>query len=382
MKNKSVAIVVPIHKNQLNELEKISIDRLVNVFDNYDIFFAVPESTRLRLPEGIYIEKFESKFFESLNTYSKLMLSKNFYERFLQYTYILIYQPDAFVFSNNLEYFCKLDYDYIGAPWLWGEYKFLDTDHTAWYVGNGGLSLRKTEKFLKMIDDQKELIERNIDAEDVFLATMANEDFRIAPIDIALQFSFETRVRECFKRNENKLPFGCHAWEKYDLEFWKPYIEAYGYTIPPRYIRCGQKDFSEEFIKGLERTKERIYYWENQFNKNDFKNNFKNLYSSKSDVYIIWGAGYWGNLVYRLLSSVGFKIKYIIDNNKGLSREKLDGNSIITFNEYKQLSRQENMVIAIWEKDSEIEQQLKNIGYKYKMDYIWVKDLKEVIEYL
>ena len=207
------------------------------------------------------------------------MLSKNFYERFLQYTYILIYQPDAFVFSNNLEYFCKLDYDYIGAPWLWGEYKFLDTDHTAWYVGNGGLSLRKTEKFLKMIDDQKELIERNIDAEDVFLATMANEDFRIAPIDIALQFSFETRVRECFKRNENKLPFGCHAWEKYDLEFWKPYIEAYGYTIPPRYIRCGQKDFSEEFIKGLERTKERIYYWENQFNKNDFKNNFKNLYS-------------------------------------------------------------------------------------------------------
>ena len=40
------------------------------------------------------------------------------------------------------------------------------------------------------------------------------------------------------------------------------------------------------------------------------------------------------------------------------------------------------MVIAIWEKDSEIEQQLKNIGYKYKMDYIWVKDLKEVIEYL
>ena len=40
------------------------------------------------------------------------------------------------------------------------------------------------------------------------------------------------------------------------------------------------------------------------------------------------------------------------------------------------------MVIAIWEKNSDIDRQLGSIGYEYKKDYVWVKDLEEVIEYL
>ena len=31
---------------------------------------------------------------------------------------MLIYQLDAFVFQDDLAYWCQQNYDYIGAPWL------------------------------------------------------------------------------------------------------------------------------------------------------------------------------------------------------------------------------------------------------------------------
>jgi hypothetical protein len=48
--------------------------------------------------------------------------------------------------------------------------------------------------------------------------------FRIAPVDEALQFAFEAAPRLCFELNHRRLPFGCHAWMKFDREFWKPYL--------------------------------------------------------------------------------------------------------------------------------------------------------------
>jgi len=44
------------------------------------------------------------------------MMSPAFYDAFKAFDYILIYQLDAFVFRDELEYFCSLGYDYIGAP--------------------------------------------------------------------------------------------------------------------------------------------------------------------------------------------------------------------------------------------------------------------------
>jgi Protein of unknown function (DUF5672) len=41
---------------------------------------------------------------------------------------------------------------------------------------------------------------------------------RVATVEDALQFSFETCPRECFEMNGRRLPFGCHAWE-YDRAF-------------------------------------------------------------------------------------------------------------------------------------------------------------------
>ncbi len=43
------------------------------------------------------------------------MMDNTFYKQFLNYEYILIYQLDAFVFKDELNY-CSQGIDYVGAP--------------------------------------------------------------------------------------------------------------------------------------------------------------------------------------------------------------------------------------------------------------------------
>lgn len=47
-----------------------------------------------------------------------------------------------------------------------------------------------------------------------------------------LGFSFEQSPDYLFIQNNQELPFGCHAWWKYDLNFWRPHIENFGHKIP------------------------------------------------------------------------------------------------------------------------------------------------------
>jgi hypothetical protein len=48
--------------------------------------------------------------------------------------------------------------------------------------------------------------------------------FNLAPPDRALEFGFEVEPRRCFELNGYRMPFGCHAWEKYDRAFWEPHL--------------------------------------------------------------------------------------------------------------------------------------------------------------
>ena len=49
-------------------------------------------------------------------------------------------------------------------------------------------------------------------------------DFKVADIKSSIAFSFEVKPSLLFEMNKQKLPFGCHAWEKYEPEFWKQFI--------------------------------------------------------------------------------------------------------------------------------------------------------------
>jgi uncharacterized protein DUF5672 len=55
-------------------------------------------------------------------------------------------------------------------------------------------------------------------------ASYFKPDFRVAPLDVALSFAFEKDPRYCFESNGRRLPFGCHAWAKWDKAFWQPYL--------------------------------------------------------------------------------------------------------------------------------------------------------------
>jgi hypothetical protein len=48
--------------------------------------------------------------------------------------------------------------------------------------------------------------------------------FRVAPVDTALRFSFESCPETCFELNNRQLPFGCHAWAEFNRQFWEPYL--------------------------------------------------------------------------------------------------------------------------------------------------------------
>ena len=76
-------------------------------------------------------------------------MSKEFYKRFSKFKYILIYQLDCLVFSSNLKSWCQLGYDYIGAP-IFIKLNTPSLDYC--FIGNGGLSLRKVSKFIRVFE--------------------------------------------------------------------------------------------------------------------------------------------------------------------------------------------------------------------------------------
>lgn len=63
--------------------------------------------------------------------YNELLTSPGFWERFLEYERVLIFQHDSGILKEGIEEFMEMDVDYLGSPWLWQERGF-----------NGGISLR------------------------------------------------------------------------------------------------------------------------------------------------------------------------------------------------------------------------------------------------
>jgi uncharacterized protein DUF5672 len=265
-----VAVVVPIPSTgALTADEEISLRHAEHFLGGYEKFFLVPESVRFERP-GFGVMKFADEFFGSSIAHSRLQLSKDFYTRFQRYKYILMYHLDALVFSDQLTEWCQTDLDYIAPPWI-------QCEDSPWVtrsrVGNGGFALLKIESFLEVMRSRrlaedpdeywsrfsagKPWYQRAINMPRKFIKRhyafngvrhemakwttrtdgKANSDyfwsdeaikylptFRIASVETGLRFAFEVAPRMCFRMNNNQLPFGCHAWARYDRAFWEPYL--------------------------------------------------------------------------------------------------------------------------------------------------------------
>lgn len=243
--NVTCAIVIPIYRSQLEWNERISLQRCIDVFTDRDVIIVHPEGLDVSVYSAIATKAIfmplKASCFKSIESYSLLLNSSYFYKKFLGYTYILIHQLDAFVFEDQLEYWCSKDYDYIGAPWINATWinklkeKISWIDKIIYPVGNGGFSLRKVKTFYYgsiFLAPIVSFLWKKKWNEDFFWSSAAHRfipGFRIPQVEEARLFSIEEYPSTAYKDNGNKLPFGCHAWEKFEPEFWRFHIEELGY---------------------------------------------------------------------------------------------------------------------------------------------------------
>ncbi len=253
-------VVVPIYRWPLEAYEVISLAVLRRILGTqHPICFISHSSLRIPLSfpiQGERILLFDECYFSGIEGYNRLLLSREFYEKFSAFTYLLIYQMDCLVFHDRLRYWCDRGYGYIGAPWFT---QFSDDPSIGlWAVGNGGFSLRNISaalgvlnsyvslgRFTKGVGLQAEYADstRSVSGtiqsasrrpvwkeveqypynEDLFWSFEAPtlmSEFTVPTKRQALPFAFEKVPKWCFQKNWWRLPFGCHAWEKHDPAFW------------------------------------------------------------------------------------------------------------------------------------------------------------------
>lgn len=274
---KKVVVVIPIYKVDPSKTEQASFRQCLSVLGKYDVTLLTYKELDLSVYEIIAKEfdfvlnkvYFSKDFFMSISGYNRLCLNPDFYRRFLDYQYMLIYQLDAWVFKDELELWCDKGYDYIGAPWFKkdGEeytYDFVED------VGNGGLSLRKVAFCYKVlrrfkyapIQPFREILRKStsrnlrfiracarslgvrnnlayylsdndekIKNEDGYFSLFKNSHVKCnipSPAE-AIGFAFEVHPSYLFGLNNKLLPFGCHAYRKNEYDsFWSRYIKDNG----------------------------------------------------------------------------------------------------------------------------------------------------------
>ena len=113
--------------------------------------------------------------------------------------HVLIFQSDSILCAGSpysVDDF--LEYDYIGAPWPEGK------------VGNGGLSLRRRQAMLELIENKAAWSV----PEDLYFTIGINRSkrFRVAPVELAQRFStdrvYEESVGSLASRNDQQCVYG------------------------------------------------------------------------------------------------------------------------------------------------------------------------------
>ena len=237
----------------------ISIKRNCSVLRDYDTYFIHPflmdtsayeelildvfkdeiikrpnESIPDLFNDHIHFKPFKKKYFKSNKTYSRLLLSEEFYRTFLDYEYMLIAQTDTYILntSYSLEDFIRISdersYDYWGAPWPEGPFgkpytmkdrmKLTVVKHPEIiHVGNGGFSLRHIRHSYDLVRKKKNLIDFwwrfNEDMFFSWAATLKDNDYKSAPLEEAAGFALETGAGE--EIGNGNVPYAIHAWERY-----------------------------------------------------------------------------------------------------------------------------------------------------------------------
>lgn len=382
----TVTVVVPVYKDTMTIFEEVSLSQCFKVLSDYCICFVGPGSLKkhyLKEFKTAKYEEFDSSFFESTKTYSELLLSRDFYKRFWDYDYILIYQLDAFVFSDRLMEFCNKEYDYIGAPLKGKGWK-------KYHVGNGGFSLRKIKSFLRVLEKKEEILHdledklTMLDYEDSFWGYCGYNpkiDFTVPNIYEAGEFAAALDVGHAIRAMKYRgNPFGCHEWDKLNYQVWKPVIEAEGYFLPE--------------------VDEHEYRDEMKYDQNVRLNSFTHYVLRHSDIkkleyyrekigitdilmdrdYYIWGTGVYGKKTLKFLKLLGINVSAFIDSKP--KEEYFSSLKVITPSD---IEKNSNIFIVIGsvKYELEIREHITKSGRKEGQDFSlyskWFDLLKNIV---
>lgn len=231
-----LSVIIPLHA----ELDVVEYNAVIHNAKQLasvgDIVFICPYSmnnyVQKLFKHAKIINRFE-KYQKTLKGYNKLLLSKEFYQFFSKYEYILICQSDVFVKnSESLPNFMKNNNHYSGA-------KFYANGELE--IGNGGFSLRNTEKMLHCLNRKEfkipKLFNRSLKwkiisyleiylpiikklylsgrpNEDVIWSLFTNCNFKKVSKQDGVIFSLESNYLDLKSINDVEV-IAFHAWQKH-----------------------------------------------------------------------------------------------------------------------------------------------------------------------
>jgi len=247
-----VAVVIPVHNEKPTPYEEISIRQCFKVLGKHSIVFLSRTTLDTRNYEalgreaGVEVSFVKLDYRSGVYGYDELLVSSHFYEQFLDYKFMLVYHTDAFVFRDELEEWCEKDYDYVGAAiyntdfinmfWTYSNFRhFLKLTKNR-YNGNGGFCLRKVKPHYinsKLFKPFATDVGKGF-GEDMFWSfkmPILNPFFIVPSFEKVKNFGYDGSPRELFELNDRQLPFGCHRWHMYDLDFWRPHFKQQGFEV-------------------------------------------------------------------------------------------------------------------------------------------------------
>lgn len=360
MKN-VVAIVIVTHKSELNETEKISLDSLVNVFKGHrDIYVILPESVdgEIYTCIGIEVIKVEDIWLSSYRKYNEFCLQPHFYEHFVKYKYILLYQLDGFVFCDELDYFCNLEYDYIAAPWKYGNFWYKNQNETIWYVGCGGVSLRKVTSFIDFTNSEEIKKQSLYEPEDMVISS-SRRKLKIAPLEIAEEFC----ITEYYDSMADRRPMMLHWFDHMDEKSFIDEIHRNGYNLP--------KTKYKDIIWDRDMHLEIVKFWTNEFSITNIANSIDLLSGRKVKHVYVWGTGNNSLFITKLLRDLDIEVIAYIDNDEDKRKKLYFEKKVMSIDDVVQRGE---LIFVSPTKSDEIEIQLNNSGYVKNRDYIIWRD--------
>ena len=265
-------IVIPMHKPEPSSEERASLIQCQKILGEYPIYLLHPPGMSTKTYGDIFpfLKNLAAPTgaMASIATYNQLMISPFIFDALNSYSHILIHEPDSIVLKNDLHHWCKQDFDYVGAPWFCSDFaENLQLKAT----GNFGFSLFKVKTvndlfrknprwygasmilrdLLRGLRGKKDTFIRALDSMgssgklsgahnlyqdhcDIFWSHVVpkiESHFRVAPPQKAIYFSWEKDPQKCFRICEGEIPFGLHAWSKYDLKFLQPLLIKSGVKL-------------------------------------------------------------------------------------------------------------------------------------------------------